>query len=622
MTSFSLSNEVDLKIYDKISQKIHGYDEKKRNTTIIAIDEKSISRIGQWPWSRLLVAKLVENILSAKPASLGLDILFAERDRTSPVEIQKFYKDMFEKDIFISNLPSKLNDHDKILANVIKTNNVVFPIVATNMKTTSACDIKTNIDYDGSFTNFLETNYFMCNTYILQNSVKNVGFINASLSHDGLLRKYSLAYIYHNKLVPSLSVSMLHSLDRTLNLTFEDTYLNQYTLNVLNRKIVSNESGEVLNYFYHPKQFHVISASDILSDNFDPKLISGKFVFLGATAVGLSDKYSILGEQIAPGIFAHASFIENFLSDQLVYSLSKLKYIFYALSFVCVLFLTFLIYIKRYLFASLIFFAKSSIAFLMSYIFYKHGLYLPIGFFITPLFISYVVMLLFLSFILTKREKELAFKLSHIRATITNSMMTMVESRDQETGHHIIRTREFAKMLAVYLHKNTEYRKILNQETIQAIYQATPLHDIGKVGIPDLVLKKPGKYDENDREIMNKHPQIGYNIVLNSLDESLKKDKFLQTTLNIIYTHHERWDGYGYPRGLEGENIPIEGRIVALVDVYDALTSKRCYKDAFSFEQSEQIILDGKGTHFDPIIVDAFMVLKDEFKQIVLKYQD
>lgn len=197
----------------------------------------------------------------------------------------------------------------------------------------------------------------------------------------------------------------------------------------------------------------------------------------------------------------------------------------------------------------------------------------------------------------------------------------LAESRDPETGAHLERIRAYCRITAEYLSTQPKYREILNGDYVQLIYRTSPLHDIGKVGIPDSVLLKPGRLTDREFEIMKMHTVIGAE-TLDAAAQLQPEAKFLQMARDIALTHHEQWDGSGYPRGLKGEEIPLCGRIVALADVYDALTVKRVYKAAFSHEVARSIILDGRGSHFDPDIVDAFEAIEDSFISVRQEFAD
>jgi response regulator RpfG family c-di-GMP phosphodiesterase len=163
--------------------------------------------------------------------------------------------------------------------------------------------------------------------------------------------------------------------------------------------------------------------------------------------------------------------------------------------------------------------------------------------------------------------------------------------------------------------ENSRYRGIINQKFIDDIYQSSILHDIGKVGIPDAILLKTGKLTTTEFEIIKRHTILGGDAI-RAIESRIVGKSFLYLAREIAYNHHEKWDGSGYPRGFKGDEIPLAARIVALADVYDALTTKRFYKEAYSHEKSKQIIVDLKNSHFDPEIVDTFLILEAEFNRI------
>lgn len=201
------------------------------------------------------------------------------------------------------------------------------------------------------------------------------------------------------------------------------------------------------------------------------------------------------------------------------------------------------------------------------------------------------------------------------------AMSKLAESRDPETGEHLERMREYCKVISEQLSRMPKFRPLINREFVDNIYAASPLHDIGKVGIDDNVLLKPGKLTDEEWVLMRKHPIIGAE-TLREVDRQHPGNAFIRTGIEIAESHHEKWDGSGYPYGLKGEAIPLVARILALGDVYDALTSKRCYKDAFSHAKSRSIIEQGRGSHFDPDVVLAFLEMEDEFKRIRSDFQD
>ncbi len=186
------------------------------------------------------------------------------------------------------------------------------------------------------------------------------------------------------------------------------------------------------------------------------------------------------------------------------------------------------------------------------------------------------------------------------------ALIKLSESRDDETGAHIERTASFCRLLAERARTLPEYAGEIDDHFTETIYKASPLHDIGKVGIPDSILLKPGKLTVEEFAVMKTHVQIGYE-TLAKVGQQYDRNEFLKMGMDIALNHHEKWDGSGYGRGLKGSSIPLSARIMALSDVYDALRSKRVYKEAFSHEKSLQIMSSSRGSHFDPLLVDIFL---------------
>lgn len=193
------------------------------------------------------------------------------------------------------------------------------------------------------------------------------------------------------------------------------------------------------------------------------------------------------------------------------------------------------------------------------------------------------------------------------------ALANLAESRDTETGGHLYRIKKYTQLLIRHLNAIEDNGITLSPTQTELFSQTSVLHDIGKVGIPDHILLKPGLLNDEEFRVMQKHTTIGAD-ALNNVTERFPGADFYRAARDIILTHHERFDGTGYPHGLQGEDIPLCGRIMALVDVYDALTTKRVYKDAMPHDEARSIIVDGRGTQFDPRVVDAFVRGEDDFK--------
>ena len=224
-----------------------------------------------------------------------------------------------------------------------------------------------------------------------------------------------------------------------------------------------------------------------------------------------------------------------------------------------------------------------------------------------------------------RRTEEARRRLEELRISQEVTMValaSLAETRDNETGNHIMRTQHYVLALAKHLRGNSRFCGALDDQSIDRLFKAAPLHDIGKVGIPDRILLKPGRLDAGEFEIMKTHTTLGRDAIESALRHTGVSVPLLETAKEIAFSHQEKWDGSGYPEGLAGEAIPLSARLMAVADVYDALISRRVYKQAMPHQQAAKIIAQGRGTHFDPDIADAFDVLQPIFQAIAARFAD
>lgn len=224
----------------------------------------------------------------------------------------------------------------------------------------------------------------------------------------------------------------------------------------------------------------------------------------------------------------------------------------------------------------------------------------------------------FLEAEVSRRTREVAA----IQDVTVLALSSMAETRDNETGNHILRTQRYVRLLAEHLKHHPRFTAQLTDSYIELLFKSAPLHDIGKVGIPDSILLKPGRLTAEEFEIMKTHTTIGYESILRA-EQSLGEElEFLRPAKEIALSHQEKWNGSGYPQGLAGEAIPLSARLMAVADVYDALISKRVYKPAMTHHEAVALMQEGRGTHFDPDVLDAFMTIHDAFRQVADSYVD
>jgi putative two-component system response regulator len=213
-------------------------------------------------------------------------------------------------------------------------------------------------------------------------------------------------------------------------------------------------------------------------------------------------------------------------------------------------------------------------------------------------------------------------EISQIQDATIMAMASLAETRDNETGNHIRRTQHYVHCLARALRHHPRFRDELDDDTIELLFKSAPLHDIGKVGIPDRILLKPGKLTPEEFELMKTHTTLGRDAIAHAEAQVGSPNSFLRLAREIAHYHQEKWDGSGYPEGLAGDAIPVSARLMALADVYDALISRRVYKPAFPHADAVRIITEGRGRHFDPDMVDAFVSVADEFHAIAKRFVD
>ncbi|HHD81508.1 MAG TPA: CHASE2 domain-containing protein, partial [Campylobacterales bacterium] len=442
----------------------------------------------------------------------------------------------------------------------------------------------------------------------------NFGFINADSDSDGILRRIPIFMGYRDKIFPSFALAILLSIDSDVKI------VKKNQLKLLERKINMNSDSTVL---INPNTSmpKAISAVDILRGNISPNIFKGKIVLLGSSITGLNPQYILANKHKISSTKIHASVIENILSNSLITQPDFYKkfniYVSLILSLLIILMLSKRWYISILILSIIIIF----LSLIYLFVGYKNHIYISIGYLLTPFLIYFFIVTTFFIIINSMQQKRFYKELIESHASAVESISLIAAIRDDETGEHLKRTKLYIKELAQYLYNQKQYPNILNKKYIENIYHAAPLHDIGKLGIPDNILKKPGKFTPEEYEIMKQHPKLAKEAIEKAMRHYDKND-FLNIASNIAYYHHEQWDGKGYPVGLKGDEIPLEAQLMSIADVYDALVTKRCYKEKFDFKKAEDIIINGSGKNYNPIVVDAFKTLRYKFRDIANSYKD
>ena len=600
---------------------------------IVDLDEKSLNRYGQWPWPRYRIAELLDKIAVMKPAVISLDIFFTEPDRTSAGRLLKDLGNAYKLNINLDGLPAELSDNDKILTQTLSRgpfilgNKFQFNKIETSQEQCFLHPVNISFTNDvktrGEITGLPESKAVLCNLKMLSEKVSTSGFVNFSPDQDGMLRRLPLLIQNNGKVYVSLGFATVLKLQETNNLVLQRDGDTLQSINYMGTSVPVDKHGQILIKFRGAnKSYDYVSAMDIMNGTIPAERMKGRIAFVGTSAAGLNDLLTTPFDPIFPGVEVHATVVDNLLRGDFIavpsWSNGVILLLVIGLGVLLSLFIAFRSAASGFI-VMLLFIACLWLA--TQQVFFRTGLFIGTAFPIAAVICNYI----FLTFIKFRiEEKKLISGMRELLITqdITiESMANLAEYRDKETGGHIKRTRIYVKLLAEHLKKHDTYKHFLSDENIDILYKSAPLHDIGKVAIPDNILLKPTRLTEEEVKIMKTHTTIGHDVIESSV-RKLGKNSFLTIAAEIALSHQEKWDGSGFPQGLKGDEIPISGRLMALADVYDALTSKRVYKPPLSHAVAVDIIKKGRSTHFDPDIVDAFLEIQEQFRNIAREFAD
>jgi adenylate cyclase len=599
---------------------------------IVDVDEKSLQQYGQWPWPRYRIAILLDKLRGLGALGIGLDMMFAEEDRTSIEMIRKELSHDFGIELGFKEIPLDLRDSDKRLADSLSRGNVVlgYQFLFEEGSNSDNCLLHPlhinklgHVREEESSGVFIKARGVSCNLKMLSQAAGASGFFNVSPDPDGILRRVPLVIEHQGKFYPSLALAtLMRSLGvKDVLLKTDDSVAESLCVNKTVIPLTSR--GNLLIRFRgKSKTFEYVSAADILSDRVPKGKIQGKIVFVGTSASGMKELRSTPFDPIFPGVEVHAMVVDNILKKDF---LSRPKWApgLESLLALGLGLLSTLVLAWTGAGWSLLLLGGAGVGVWQASVW----TFRTESIFISPI-LSLIVLVCNFSLITflkywheEQRVRERTRELAMVQEATIESLSSLTETRDPNTGGHIKRTQNYVSLLAEYLKDQPKFSAFLDDETIDLLCKSAPLHDIGKVGVSDKILLKPGKLTEQEFEEMKKHTAYGRDAIL-AAERKLGNISFLRFARDIAYTHHERWDGFGYPEGLKGDQIPISGRLMALADAYDAMTSERVYKSQFPHEKAAQIIAEAKGLQFDPDVVDAFLEVKENFRKVALKYAD
>jgi adenylate cyclase len=582
---------------------------------VVALDDDSLARFGRWPWPRALIAQLFTRIAEQGPAAVGVDAIFAEHEL--PPTSEK-----------LPGVTGKLSTGDSALARAFANGPFVLGFEFTfASQYTSTKDKRylhplnvVSIGKSGAVDplhRLWQATGVVSSLPEFASCVALSGFVNAALERDGILRRMPVLIEWNGKVYPSLALATVLRLNGAHEALLESDWKGGLDLRIGNRSIPLDDRGRLMLRFrgWHGK-IKPISAAALLQGRLPLNTLEGRVVFIGATATGMGEAVATPVDSMLAGAQIHGIAAENILNGDFArqspwgYQILAIL----ALGILSTLVSVWLPVVRGGLLLGVLAIAAWQSS---AWLYQANGLLLSPVMPMLVLLANFCLLTLIRSFFVEKKAQRQTQDLAMTRDFIMTSLASLAEIRDTETGAHILRTQRYLRILCQELSRHPRFQPLLSQEKIELISKLAPLHDIGKVGLPDHLLRKTTGFTAEEYEEVKKHALYGRNAIANAESRvGVYNDELLQYAKDIAYSHHERWDGTGYPEGLHGEQIPWAARLMALADAYDAMISRRIYKEPVPHEAAVRIIIEGKGTLFDPDVVDAFLKVEKEWRQI------
>ena len=621
-----LADSIEGKIYDSFLRSGPRHP-PPGPIAIVDLDEASLERFGQWPWPRYRIARLLERIREDGATAVGLDMVFAEPDRTSLAPLSReILRDLGTR-IDLSGFPRVALDTDRSLAATLAKGPFVlgyqFDFETARGKACVLHPLRAAIlagEGTGGDDGLFDAPGVVCNLPGLSKAAGASGFFNVTPDPDGVLRRVPLVIRHNGEIYPNLALA-LYLRARGSDALLESGPDGVEALLLDGRRIPLDRHGNILVNFRGPRHtFPHLSAAAVLEKTADPARLKGKIVLLGTTAAGLKEIRTTPFDAAQPGVEIHANVLDNLLSGDPI-AVPRWARVLKVL----------LVLVPGFLLTA--FLARSSAAWALALIvpsaagiwLGSWGLLVYRQVFLPPLMPVVTLALVFtvltsMRFLRADRQvRERTRKLALTQDAIIQSLAALTETRHHETGGHIQRTRHYIRVLAGCLQARPGFRSRLDDATVDLLFRLAPLHDIGKVGVRDRILLKPDRLTTEEYEEMKRHTLYGSETI-RLAKRMMGEDAFFQIADDLVLNHHERWDGSGYPRGLREEAIPLPGRLMAVADVYDAIISPRVYKPAQPHEEAVRVMSEKRGTDFDPDVVDAFLEINEEFRKIAARF--
>ena len=596
----SLFIQLDRRAYDGLLQSLPAPNDPTR-VAIVDIDDRSLAAVGQWPWSRDVVARLVTRLHDLGAAVIALDIVFPEPDRFERADAERQVNPDVELATALRSAHTVVGYAFTFTSPAhVSGDCVLHPLTLPVLQRGG-----TNVDLPA----FRATGV-VCSLPLLAKAAGGSGFLNAVPDPDGMLRRLPLVIERDGGLYPGLGLAAVMAATNAHPIALRVQNVNAASLVLDNNEVpLDGRSNLLLRYRGRSHTLPYVSAVDVLEGQASSTSLKDAIVIVGTTAIGARDGVSTPFETVFPGVEVQATVADNLLRRDFISRTPN------ALTIEMVAVLGFGIAVTM-LVARLGLAWGSGAGVLLFLGVWRGSVWLmdAKGHYYSPVLPAIGLIASLIAATLAKlaherhRAQSAAAQSDAAHRMMIQSLLSLTEIRDAETGNHSRRTQQYSRLLAQQLRDHPRFREFLTPPHIELLSTLAPLHDIGKVGVPDQLLNKPGSLTDDEYREMKKHPVYGLNVITTAQKRAkADDDEILKMAKDIVYTHHERWDGHGYPRGLKGEQIPIPGRVMAIVDVYDALTTTRCYRAPMPHERAVEVIVNGEGTHFDPAVVDAFL---------------
>jgi HD-GYP domain-containing protein (c-di-GMP phosphodiesterase class II) len=619
----SLLAYLDQRVYDVLLRSAHHPTISGR-VVIVEVDDRSLARFGRWPWPRNRLAQLLTKIQRLGAASVGLDMVFSEPDETLPSP-------------GLHEPPAgrfSLTANDAALAAVLAHGPFILgyglhfgaePEQQTGCVLHALRVVSVREPAGSDDTPLFQASPGICSLPGLASAARGSGFLNAAPDRDGILRRMPLVIAHDRTIYPSLGLATLIMFLGTRRIVLRTSGQGVESLALDDVVVPLDARGELLLHWSGGKRtFPYVSAADVLEDRIPETALRDRIVLLGTTALGIRDTVATPLDTTYPGVELHATVADTILRRDFVWRPRAAPAMELLLTLLAGPTAALVVAVAGVTWGAAMLGAVGVGLWLgAGWLLAARGISVSPFYPVAALAVTFTALTVATVLVERGRADRTARSLRQTRELLLHSLTSLTGTRDRDTGTHLLRTQHYMQALCEDLATHVRFRDFLTPDTIDLIARLAPIHDIGKVGVPDLVLRKPGPLTDEEWVEMRRHPDFGHQVIADAEQRAgMGDDLLLRLAKDVVSTHHEWWNGTGYTHGLKGEEIPVAGRLVAVVDVYDALVSKRVYKPRVPHDAALRIIVEQRGTHFDPDVVDAVVRVQEKWRRISLALGD